>query len=205
MKSSSSSSSSSKAAAVVSVLPAADHMQLCATAILTLLSSSAVSLLEDALEAAHNRHGAVWYLRCHILPGSPASAYSDKPRRQLLVGRSATELSNLAVQLEVLNTLEANDPDGLHHCVRLKEWFEYRSHVCMVFERLGLSLYDFLRKNSYKPFHIELVRLACQAQLVSVCICTSCTVEKASQETTQSGRPLCKLPCKMQSPSTLSW
>ena len=58
----------------------------------------------------------------------------------------------------MLNTLEANDPGGLHHCVRLKEWFEYRHHVCMVFERLGLSLYDFLRKNSYKPFHIELVR-----------------------------------------------
>ena len=63
------------------------------------------------------------------------------------------------MQLEVLNTLEANDPGGLHHCVRLKEWFEYRHHVCMVFERLGLSLYDFLRKNSYKPFHIELVRM----------------------------------------------
>ena len=66
----------------------------------------------------------------------------------------------LCLQLEVLNTLEANDPGGLHHCVRLKEWFEYRHHVCMVFERLGLSLYDFLRKNSYKPFHIELVRPA---------------------------------------------
>ena len=27
-----------------------------------------------------------------------------------------------------------------------------------VFERLGLSLYDFLRKNSYKPFHLNTVR-----------------------------------------------
>ena len=63
----------------------------------------------------------------------------------------------------MLNTLEANDPGGVHHCVRLKEWFEYRHHVCMVFERLGLSLYDFLRKNSYKPFHIELVRPAAAA------------------------------------------
>jgi len=27
-----------------------------------------------------------------------------------------------------------------------------------VFERLGLSLYDFLRKNSYKPFHLDIVR-----------------------------------------------
>ena len=38
------------------------------------------------------------------------------------------------------------------------ETFEHRSHVCMVFERLGLSLYDFLRKNSYRPFSIDVVR-----------------------------------------------
>lgn len=61
------------------------------------------------------------------------------------------------MQLEVLNTLQANDPERLNHCVHLREWFEYRHHVCMVFEKLGLSLYDFLRKNSYKPFHVELV------------------------------------------------
>ncbi len=28
----------------------------------------------------------------------------------------------------------------------------------MVFERLGLSLYDFLRKNSYRPFHADIIR-----------------------------------------------
>ena len=40
----------------------------------------------------------------------------------------------------------------------LREWFDYRGHVCMVFERLGLSLYDFLRKNSYRPFHADIIR-----------------------------------------------
>lgn len=44
------------------------------------------------------------------------------------------------------------------HCVTLREWFDYRGHVCMVFERLGLSLYDFLRKNSYRPFHADIIR-----------------------------------------------
>ena len=59
----------------------------------------------------------------------------------------------------MLNTLEKNDPKGRHHCVRLLEWFDYRGHVCMVFEKLGLSLYDFLRKNSYRPFHLNMARL----------------------------------------------
>ena len=61
-------------------------------------------------------------------------------------------------QLEVLNTLERNDPEGRFHCVSLREWFDYRGHVCMVFEKLGLSLYDFLRKNSYSPFPAAMVR-----------------------------------------------
>mmetsp|Transcript_10820 Transcript_10820/g.32467 ORF Transcript_10820/g.32467 Transcript_10820/m.32467 type:complete len:449 (-) Transcript_10820:2900-4246(-) len=61
------------------------------------------------------------------------------------------------IELEVLKTLEANDPEGEWHCVTLKEWFDYRGHVCMVFERLGLSLYDFLRKNSYRPFAHHIV------------------------------------------------
>ena len=63
------------------------------------------------------------------------------------------------MQLEVLNTLEKNDPDGRWHCVSLREWFNYRGHVCMAFEKLGLSLYDFLRRNAYNPFHVNMVRL----------------------------------------------
>ncbi|KAK9822367.1 hypothetical protein WJX81_002518 [Elliptochloris bilobata] len=62
------------------------------------------------------------------------------------------------IELEVLNTLERNDPEGRYHCVSLREWFDYRDHVCMVFEKLGLSLYDFLRKNSYSPFPAAMVR-----------------------------------------------
>lgn len=38
----------------------------------------------------------------------------------------------LLLQLEVLNTLERNDPSSRWHCVHLQEWFDYRSHVCMV-------------------------------------------------------------------------
>ena len=63
-----------------------------------------------------------------------------------------------SVQLEVLNTLEKNDVAGQYHCVSLQEWFDYRGHVCMAFERLGLSLYDFLRRSGYLPFHVSLVQ-----------------------------------------------
>ncbi|KAG1665923.1 hypothetical protein FOA52_004512 [Chlamydomonas sp. UWO 241] len=62
------------------------------------------------------------------------------------------------IELEVLNTLESNDPEGSKNCVPLRDWFDYRGHVCMVFQRLGPSLFDFLRRNNYRPFPIDLVQ-----------------------------------------------
>ncbi|CAN6447468.1 unnamed protein product [Victoria cruziana] len=43
-------------------------------------------------------------------------------------------------------------------CVQIRNWFDYRNHICIVFEKLGPSLYDFLRKNNYRSFPIDLVR-----------------------------------------------
>ena len=42
--------------------------------------------------------------------------------------------------------------------MQLRRHFEFRGHVCMVFDKLGLSLYDFLRRNHYRPFSLPLVR-----------------------------------------------
>lgn len=36
--------------------------------------------------------------------------------------------------------------------------FEYKGHVCMVFERLGCSLYDYLKNHDYKPFPLHCIR-----------------------------------------------
>ena len=57
-------------------------------------------------------------------------------------------------ELAVLNTINKSDPTGKWHCVQLKEWFEYRSHICMVFDKLGHTLFDLLRKNGYRPFDL---------------------------------------------------
>lgn len=72
------------------------------------------------------------------------------------------------IELEVLSTLERNDPSKNKHCVSLREWFDYRGHVCMVFEKLGPSLYDYLRKNNYRPFPVDLVQSFARQLLESV-------------------------------------
>ncbi|XP_061366681.1 serine/threonine-protein kinase AFC1 isoform X1 [Gastrolobium bilobum] len=60
-------------------------------------------------------------------------------------------------EIDVLMRLARHDVHG-SHCVQIRNWFDYRNHICIVFEKLGPSLYDFLRKNSYCSFPIDLVR-----------------------------------------------
>ncbi|XP_072954303.1 serine/threonine-protein kinase AFC1-like isoform X1 [Typha angustifolia] len=61
------------------------------------------------------------------------------------------------IEIDVLQKLAKNDITGIR-CVQIRNWFDYRNHICIVFEKLGPSLYDFLRKNSYRSFPIDLVR-----------------------------------------------
>ncbi|XP_022767482.1 serine/threonine-protein kinase AFC1-like isoform X3 [Durio zibethinus] len=61
------------------------------------------------------------------------------------------------IEIDVLQRLARHDVGGAR-CVQIRNWFDYRNHICIVFERLGPSLYDFLRKNSYRSFPIDLVR-----------------------------------------------
>ncbi|XP_020701314.1 serine/threonine-protein kinase AFC2 isoform X2 [Dendrobium catenatum] len=61
------------------------------------------------------------------------------------------------IEIDVLQQLAKHQASsGL--CVQIRNWFDYRNHICIVFEKLGPSLYDFLRKNGYRPFPIDLVR-----------------------------------------------
>lgn len=43
-------------------------------------------------------------------------------------------------------------------CVRMLDWFEHKGHICIVFELLGLSTFEFLRQNEFLPFSVEQIR-----------------------------------------------
>ncbi|XP_037081842.1 dual specificity protein kinase CLK2-like [Pollicipes pollicipes] len=38
------------------------------------------------------------------------------------------------------------------------EWFDYCGHICIAFEMLGLSVFDFMKDNSYQPYPLGQVR-----------------------------------------------
>ena len=44
------------------------------------------------------------------------------------------------------------------NCIHLVEYFDFRSHPCLVSELYGKSVFDFLKENSFSPFperHIQ--------------------------------------------------
>ncbi|KAK6146951.1 hypothetical protein DH2020_017863 [Rehmannia glutinosa] len=85
----------------------------------------------------------------------------DNERKEIVaikVVRSIQKYREAAmIEIDVLQKLARHDICG-SRCVQIRNWFDYRNHICIVFEKLGPSLYDFLRKNSYRSFPIDLVR-----------------------------------------------
>ncbi|XP_053702642.1 dual specificity protein kinase CLK2-like isoform X1 [Synchiropus splendidus] len=61
-------------------------------------------------------------------------------------------------EIAVLEEINGLDDDNRFACVRMLDWFQHEGHVCMVFERLGLSTFEFLRQNQYLPFSVEQIR-----------------------------------------------
>lgn len=58
-------------------------------------------------------------------------------------------------------------------CVRMFDWFDYHGHMCISFELLGLSTFDFLKDNNYLPYPIHQVRhMAFQVCQAVKCKCS---------------------------------
>ncbi|XP_076307400.1 serine/threonine-protein kinase Doa-like isoform X2 [Tachypleus tridentatus] len=62
------------------------------------------------------------------------------------------------LEINVLEKLAEGDPENKRLCVTMLDWFDYHGHMCIVFEMLGLSVFDFLKENNYQPYPLEQVR-----------------------------------------------
>ncbi|KAM6907182.1 dual specificity protein kinase CLK2-like [Xenentodon cancila] len=61
-------------------------------------------------------------------------------------------------EIAVLEEIKCLDDDNTFACVRMLDWFEHKGHICIVFELLGLSTFEFLRRNNFHPFSVEQIR-----------------------------------------------
>nr|NP_001014680.1 darkener of apricot, isoform J [Drosophila melanogaster]NP_001036765.1 darkener of apricot, isoform N [Drosophila melanogaster]NP_001138120.1 darkener of apricot, isoform T [Drosophila melanogaster]NP_001138121.1 darkener of apricot, isoform U [Drosophila melanogaster]AAF56832.3 darkener of apricot, isoform J [Drosophila melanogaster]AAL29022.1 LD44053p [Drosophila melanogaster]ABI31214.1 darkener of apricot, isoform N [Drosophila melanogaster]ACL83576.1 darkener of apricot, isoform T [Dr len=62
------------------------------------------------------------------------------------------------LEINALEKIAQKDPHCDHLCVKMIDWFDYHGHMCIVFEMLGLSVFDFLRENNYEPYPLDQVR-----------------------------------------------
>ncbi|KAI9637038.1 kinase-like domain-containing protein [Dioszegia hungarica] len=62
------------------------------------------------------------------------------------------------IEIRVLETLRKHDARNDNKCIHLEEYFDFRSHPCLVSELYGMSVFDFLKQNGFQPFpekHIQ--------------------------------------------------
>lgn len=72
------------------------------------------------------------------------------------------------IELRVLATLKANDPDNRNRCIHLRDCFDYRGHICIVMDLLGQSVFDFLKGNQFVPFPNSQIQSFARQLLTSV-------------------------------------
>ncbi|XP_017575783.1 dual specificity protein kinase CLK4b isoform X1 [Pygocentrus nattereri] len=61
-------------------------------------------------------------------------------------------------EVEVLEQMNSLDSEKRFACVRMLDWFDHHGHICIVFELLGMSTYDFLKENGFMPFTVDQIR-----------------------------------------------
>ena len=62
------------------------------------------------------------------------------------------------LEINVLEKINAADPEGKFLCVLMRHWFDFCGHMCLVFDLLGASVFDFMKDNNYHPYPMEHVR-----------------------------------------------
>jgi CDC-like kinase len=62
------------------------------------------------------------------------------------------------LEINVLHKLMEHDPQGKYLVIQLLDHFDYHGHMCLVFDLLGLSVFDFMKSNAYHPYPMEQAR-----------------------------------------------
>ena len=71
-------------------------------------------------------------------------------------------------EVEILANLNHKDSGRLSPCVWLLAWFEWRRHVCMVFEQLGPNFYDVMKAREFQPLPMAAVKKVAEQLLSAI-------------------------------------
>lgn len=62
------------------------------------------------------------------------------------------------VEVSILKSIKDNDPEDQNNLIKLKFYFFFRSHICLVFPILGRSLYDYMSSPTFEGLSVKQVR-----------------------------------------------
>ncbi|XP_063720022.1 dual specificity protein kinase CLK2-like [Symsagittifera roscoffensis] len=66
------------------------------------------------------------------------------------------------LEIKVLETIIDKDRKFKSGCIYLLDWFNLHGFMCLAFDLLGKSIYDFLKDNNYYPFPMKHIRKIAQ-------------------------------------------
>lgn len=69
------------------------------------------------------------------------------------------------VEVKILDALRKKDKDGSLNVIHMLEYFNFRNHLCITFELLGMNLYELIKKNNFQGFSLPLIRRIAHALL----------------------------------------
>lgn len=110
--------------------------------------------------------------------GQVAACYSEATGRTVavkVIKNSPAYYHQARVEVGILQLLNGRcDPDDRHHLVRLHDAFLHRRHLCLSFERLGLNLFELLKRNGFRGLSVGLLRLFLTQVRVWCVLCFVC-------------------------------
>ncbi|CAI2355905.1 unnamed protein product [Caenorhabditis sp. 36 PRJEB53466] len=59
------------------------------------------------------------------------------------------------LEIKVLQKLAERDPNKDNFVIHMGAFFDYHGHICILFDLMGPSIFDFLKQNHYKPYPME--------------------------------------------------
>ncbi|KAI9298968.1 kinase-like protein [Neoconidiobolus thromboides FSU 785] len=83
-------------------------------------------------------------------------------------------------EIDILKKLNDNDPSDKKHVVRMITHFEYRKHLCIVFESLSINLRQVLKKYGRDVgISVKAVRAYAKQLVLSLCLLDKCRIVHA--------------------------
>lgn len=124
------------------------------------------------------KSGEIWFERFEIKGllgkgsfGQVADAYDHKNKCRVAIKIIKNKLAfynQAKIEIKLLQEMAQNDPAGQMHIVKLREHFEFRNHLCLVFELLSYNLYDLIRNTNFQGVSLNLIRKFSQQILTAL-------------------------------------